>query len=258
MKKVIAFDVDDTLVKSKNPLTDEMRDLLLQLLEKYEVVIISGSRFEVFEENIIKPLHTKSAKLLEHMHIMPTCGTRYYTYDAEVKTWGIIYAEDFTEEEKRHIIKVSERLTKKAGLWPEEPHGEVIEDRLSQIAISMMGQKAPAEVKYEWYAKNNEEAIRLRNAIAEELPEYEVRNGGTTTIDITPKGVDKAYGMQKLIEQLGVMKEEVLFIGDRLEEGGNDYPVKAMEVDCIDVDGYQTTPYVVRGILGVTELTIAK
>lgn len=253
MKKVIAFDVDDTLVKSKNPLTDEMRDLLLQLLEKYEVAIISGSRFEVFEENIIEPLHSVSLKLLEHMHIMPTCGTRYYTYNPEVKTWDIIYAEDFSEDEKKHIIEVSEKLTKKAGLWPIKPYGDVIEDRLSQIAVSMMGQKAPAEIKYDWYEKNGEAAIRLRNAIATELPDYEVRNGGTTTIDITPKGVDKAYGMQKLIERLGVMQEEVLFIGDRLEEGGNDYPVKMMGIDCIDVDGYQTTPYVVRGILGVTE-----
>ncbi|QQS22247.1 HAD-IIB family hydrolase [Candidatus Saccharibacteria bacterium] len=253
MKKVIAFDVDDTLVKSKNPMTTEMRDLVAKLLAHYEVAIISGSRFEVFEVNIIDPLRETSAHLLDHLHILPTCGTRYYTHDLEVNTWDIVYAEDFTEEEKRHIIEVSERLAKESGLWPEKPWGEVIEDRLSQIAISMLGQKAPAEAKYEWYQAHNEDAIRLRNAIAEALPGYEVRNGGTTTIDITPIGVDKAYGMQKLIEQLGVMKEEVLFIGDRLEKGGNDYPVKAMGVECIDVDGYQSTPYVVRGILGVTD-----
>lgn len=252
MKKVIVFDVDDTLVKSKNPLTSEMCSLLSKLLESYEVAIISGSRFEVFETNIIKPLHNKSHKLLDRMHILPTCGTRYYTYDSEVKTWDIVYANDFTEKEKTHIVSVSEALTKEAGLWPTAPWGEVIEDRLSQIAVSMLGQNAPAEEKYNWYETHNEDAIRLRNALAEKLPDYEVRNGGTTTIDITPKGVDKAYGMQRLIDQLGVMKEEVLFIGDRLEEGGNDYPVKMMGIDCIDVDGYQSTPYVVRGILGVT------
>ncbi|HRC28464.1 MAG TPA: HAD-IIB family hydrolase [Candidatus Saccharimonas sp.] len=253
MKKIIAFDVDDTLVKSKNPLTPEMVSLLSELMKSYEVAIISGSRFEVFEENIIAPLREKPRELLERMHILPTCGTRYYTYDHEVDTWDIMYAEDFTEEQKQKIVEVSERLTKESGLWPAHPHGEVIEDRLSQIAISMLGQKAPAEEKYEWYAAHNEDAIQLRNKIAAELPEFEVRNGGTTTIDITPIGVDKAYGMQKLIEALDVTKEEVLFVGDRLEKGGNDYPVKAMGVDCIDVDGWQTTPYVVRGILGVTD-----
>lgn len=252
MKKVIAFDVDDTLVKSKNPLTPEMRDLLANLLEYYEVAIISGSRFEVFEVNIIEPLMSKRPELLVHLHIMPTCGTRYYTYDQEVNTWDIVYAEDFTEEQKTHIISVSERIARKSGLWPKNPHGEVIEDRLSQIALSMLGQKAPAEEKYEWYAKHAEDAIRLKDEIAEALPEFEVRNGGTTTIDITPIGVDKAYGMTKLLEQLGVTKEEALFVGDRLEKGGNDYPVKAMGVDTIDVDGWQSTPFVVRGILGVT------
>ena len=253
MKKVIAFDVDDTLVKSKNPLTTEMRDLVADLLSHYEVAIISGSRFEIFEENIIEPLRKERPELLEHMHILPTCGTRYYTYDPEVKTWDIIYAEDFTEEEKAHIIEVSEKIARKSGLWPKNPWGEVIEDRLSQIALSMLGQKAPAEEKYAWYAEHGEDAIRLKDEIAAALPEVEVRNGGTTTIDITPIGVDKAYGMQKLIEQLGITKEEVLFIGDRLEKGGNDYPVKAMGIDTIDVDGWQSTPYVVRGILGVTD-----
>ncbi|NCU37467.1 HAD-IIB family hydrolase [Candidatus Saccharibacteria bacterium] len=252
MKKVIAFDVDDTLVKSKNPLTAEMRDLIADLLKNYEVAIISGSRFEVFVENIIDPLKKERPELLEHMHMLPTCGTRYYTYDTEVKTWDIIYAEDFTDEQKEHIITVSEKIARESGLWPKKPWGEVIEDRLSQIALSMLGQQAPAEDKYAWYAEHGEDAIRLKDDIAAALPEFEVRNGGTTTIDITPIGVDKAYGMQKLIEQLGITKEEVLFIGDRLEKGGNDYPVKAMGVDTIDVDGWQSTPYVVRGILGVT------
>ena len=41
-------------------------------------------------------------------------------------------------------------------------------------------------IRDRWYAAHNEDAIQLRNKIAAELPEFEVRNGGTTTIDITP------------------------------------------------------------------------
>ncbi len=252
-KKIIAFDVDDTLVKSKNPVDDEMRDLLAQLLEHYEVAIISGSRYEIFQQNIIEPLAPVAGDNLKRMHILPTCGTRYYTYSGDAANWNLEYAEDFTEEQKAEITEVCERKAREFGLWPESPYGEVVEDRLSQIAMSMMGQQAPAEVKYEWYDKNKTKAYQLTEAIAEELPDYEVRYGGTTTVDVTTKGVDKAYGMQKLLDALGCDMSEALFIGDRLEDGGNDFPVKAMGVDCIDVDGYQTTPYVVRGILGVTE-----
>lgn len=251
-KKLIAFDVDDTLVKSKNPVTNEMRDLLARLLEKYEVAIISGSRYELFQTNIIQPLSEVAGDSLKHMHILPTCGTRYYTYQGDADEWKLEYAEDFSEEQKAEIIEVCERKAKEFGLWPENPHGEVVEDRLSQIAMSLLGQQAPAEEKYEWYDKNKEEAYRLTEAIAKELPDYEVRYGGTTTVDITGKGIDKAYGMQKLLDALNLEKSDALFIGDRLEEGGNDYPVLAMGVDSIDVDGWQSTPDVVRGILGVS------
>lgn len=251
-KQVIAFDVDDTLVKSKNPLTDEMRDLLARLLEKYEVAIISGSRYEIFQTNIIEPLAGVAGDNLKRMHILPTCGTRYYTYSGDAANWNLEYAEDFTEEQKAEITEACERRAREAGLWPEEPFGEVIEDRLSQIAMSLMGQQAPAEVKYEWFNTHKEEAYLLTEKIAEDLPNYEVRYGGTTTVDITAKGIDKAFGMQRLLDALGLDKSAALFIGDRLEEGGNDYPVKAMGVDTIDVDGWETTPHVVRGILGVS------
>ena len=236
-RRVIAFDVDDTLVKSKNPLTDEMRDLLARLLEKYDVAIISGSRYEIFQTNIIQPLAPVAGDNLRRMHILPTCGTRYYTYSGDVDNWTLEYAEDFTDEQKAEIAEACERRAREFGLWPEHPHGEVIEDRLSQVAMSMLGQQAPAEAKYEWYDKHKEEAYRLTEAIAEDLPDFEVRYGGTTTVDVTAKGIDKP---------------QALFIGDRLEEGGNDFPVKAMGIDTIDVDGWETTPHVVRGILGVS------
>ena len=48
-----------------------------------------------------------------------------------------------------------------------------------------------------------------------------------TSIDVTKQGIDKAYGMKKLMDVTRCSKEEILFIGDRIEEGGNDYPVKA-------------------------------
>lgn len=252
MKKLIAFDVDDTLVKSKNPLTDEMRDLLVELLKKYQVAIISGSRFEIFQTNIIGPLSAVAGDSLANMHIMPTCGTRYYTYSGDVDNWNLEYAEDFTADQKATISEACERRAKEFGLWPEKPYGEVIEDRLSQVAMSMLGQEAPAEEKYEWYNTHKEEAYSLTEKIAEDLPDFEVRYGGTTTVDVTAKGIDKAHGMTKLLEALNLEKADALFIGDRLEEGGNDFPVKAMGIDTIDVDGWETTPHVVRGILAVS------
>lgn len=58
--------------------------------------------------------------------------------------------------------------------------------------------------------------------------------------------------MQKLIEEMDISKDDILFIGDKLEEGGNDYPVKAMGVDCIAVEKWEETALAVETIVKLT------
>lgn len=250
-KKLIAFDLDDTLAITKSPISDRMGELLVKLLETYDVCIISGGKFEQFKVQVVDRLEA-SAHHLNRLHLMPTCGTRYYRYD-ELKTeWKLQYAEDISESDKKKIAEVTEKAAKDAGLWPENPYGEVIEDRGSQVSISFLGQQAPAEKKYEWAGKYSEDRLKVRAVIAEQLPQFEVRAGGSTTIDITTIGIDKAYGMNKLIEALEISKDDILFIGDKLQEGGNDYPVKAMGIDTIEVDRWEDTALVLEGVLGVS------
>lgn len=248
-KKLIAFDLDDTLAITKSPISDRMSELLSKLLEKYEVCVISGGRFEQFEKQVIDRLGVEE-KLLSKLHMMPTCGTRYHIYDQASSSWKIKYAEDLSEEQKDRIISVLESSAKKLGLWEEKPYGEIIEDRGSQITYSALGQLAPPDVKYAWADKNAEKKIKLRELVADQLADLEVRLGGTTSVDVTRIGIDKAYGMKKLIDELSISKEEILFIGDRLNEGGNDYPVKAMGIDTIAVEKWEDTAFVIEGILG--------
>ena len=250
-KKVIAFDLDDTLAITKSPISDEMSGILVRLLEHYDVCIISGGNFDQFKKQVVDRLEAPTHKLGK-MHLMPTCGTRYYRYDELEAEWKIQYAEDLTDDEKKNIIKITEQAARDGGLWPEKPYGDVIEDRGSQVSISFLGQQAPAEKKYEWAEKYSADRLRVRAVIAEQLPDFEVRAGGSTTIDITRIGIDKAYGMKKLIEALDISQDEILFVGDKLDEGGNDYPVKAMGIDTIAVEKWEDTAYVLEGVLGVT------
>lgn len=250
MKKLIAFDLDDTLAVTKSPIEDRMAGLLVQLLDHFEVCIISGGKFEQFKMQVIERLETNT-KQLSRLHIMPTCGTRYLRFDKKSNNWQTVYSEDLSANDKRRITEITERLARSMNLWPSNPYGEVIEDRGSQISISMLGQLAPAEKKYAWAEKNSDKRLELRAAIADEIPNFEVRAGGTTTIDITHVGIDKAYGMKKLMEQLELVKKDIFFIGDKLEEGGNDYPVKALGIDCLEVPHWQETARVLEGILHV-------
>jgi len=250
-KKLIAFDLDDTLAVSKSPISDRMGELFVNLLDHFEVCIISGGKFEQFKKQIVDRIEA-SPEQLAKLHLMPTCGTRYYRYEDISGEWKIQYAEDLTDEQKKDIIRVSEKAAKDVGLWPENPYGEVIEDRNSQISISFLGQQAPVEEKEAWATKHSKQRLEVRAVIAEQLLDFEVRAGGTTTIDITRLGIDKAYGMGKLVEELRIDKNDILFIGDKLEEGGNDYPVKAMGIDTIAVERWEDTALVLEGILAVS------
>jgi HAD superfamily hydrolase (TIGR01484 family) len=237
-KQLIAFDLDDTLAVTKSPISDRMGELLVQLLEKYDVCIISGGKFEQFKMQVVDRIEA-SPRLLSKFHLMPTCGTRYYRYDELATDWKLQYAEDLSSDEKKQILEVLEQSAKELNLWMDEPYGPIIEDRESQITYSALGQQAPAEAKYEWAEKNAEAKQELRALVADRLPTLEVRLGGTTSVDITRIGIDKAYGMRKLVDALDIHQDSILFIGDKLQEGGNDYPVKAMGIDTIEVDGWE-------------------
>jgi len=237
MKKVLAFDLDDTLAITKSPISDRMSEVLSEILEHFDVCIISGGRFEQFEAQVIDRLHV-SPRALNHLHLMPTCGTRYYRFSEIDEEWRIQYAEDLSDEQKQQIQDVLETSAKELGLWEAAPAGNIIEDRGSQITFSALGQKATPEDKYAW-DPNGDKKLALRNLAAASLPGLEVRAGGSTSIDVTREGIDKAYGMQKLMDAIDVNKEDILFFGDRLQEGGNDYPVKAMGIDSLEVTEWE-------------------
>ncbi len=248
-KQVIAFDLDDTLAVTKSAISDRMSELLGQLLHTYQVCIISGGWFPQFEKQVIDNLHVER-HLLQNLHMMPTCGTRYYRYNDIETTWELIYQEDIPTEDRGRIIKSLTDAARVTGYLEPEPYGELAQDRYSQITFSALGQDAPAEKKYAWDS-DTKKRQKMRNIVIDQLTDYEVRIGGTTSIDVTKPGIDKAYGMEKLMSELEIGKNDILFIGDKLDEGGNDYPVKAMGIDTIAVDGWEDTALVIETILKV-------
>jgi HAD superfamily hydrolase (TIGR01484 family) len=246
--RVLAFDLDGTLAESKSPITSRMADLLVRLLGEAEVCVISGGAFEQFQKQVLAHLHAKP-ELLERLHLMPTCGTRYYRWrGGELGVWHEVYAEDLSAPVKQKVIGVLTQGAKSLGLWEEKTWGEVIEDRGSQITFSALGQQAPVDAKAVWDPSGSKKEA-LRAYAAERLPDLEVRSGGSTSVDVTAKGIDKAYGMRKLMEQLVIGMDDILFVGDRLDEQGNDYPVQAMGIRCVAVRSWEETADFVAGWL---------
>ncbi|WP_200215271.1 HAD-IIB family hydrolase [Micromonospora coerulea] len=243
--RVVAFDLDDTLAVSKSQIDRRMAELLGHLLTEVDVLIISGGRFEQFTSQVLAHLDLTEEQR-GRLHLMPTCGTRYYRWrDGD---WQQVYAEDLSDADKARVIEVLTESAQALGLWETRTWGDVIEDRGSQITFSALGQSAPPAEKYGW-DPDGEKKRRLRDAVAAKLPDLEVRGGGSTSIDVTRKGVDKAYGMRKLLEFLDLKTDNVLFVGDRLDEGGNDYPVKAMGIQTVAVTRWEETADYVEALV---------
>jgi phosphomannomutase len=241
---LVAFDLDDTLAPSKSRVDPEMARLLDELIGLVPVCIISGGRFEQFTMQVLSSLEPGDS--LSRLHLMPTCGTQYYEWLGQ--EWHQVYSEELTEAQKSAVITALTEGAKELGLWEDQTWGPIIEDRGSQITFSALGQEAPVEAKKQWDPSGSKKE-QLRTYVAARVPELEVRGGGSTSVDVTRKGVDKSYGMNKIKIKLGLQNDDILFIGDRLDEGGNDYPVKAMGIECIAVHEWQETAVVVRDLI---------
>lgn len=243
MKKLIIFDLDGTLAKSKSAIDKEMAELINGLLKVVKVAIISGGDWPQFEKQILDHLTKKPS--LKDLSILPTSGTKYYQFK---KDWEKLYADEFTKEEKKKILDSLKSAIKEADLDIKKTWGDQIEDRGSQITFSALGQKAPLEAKKDWdddFAKRK----KIVGPLEKSLKGFSVGMGGTTSIDITKPGIDKAYGIKKLKEILDIDIPEMLFIGDALFEGGNDQPARKTGVDCIQVSGPEETKIIIKTII---------
>jgi phosphomannomutase len=247
MKSLCIFDLDGTLAESKSPIDAEMAALLARLLEVVRVAIISGAAWAQFEKQVLSNIPRNAC--LDRLSVLPTCGTKFYRHDGG---WKELYSEDLTAEEKGKIVGALSAASDLSGFGAERRWGESIEDRGTQITWSALGQEAPLEEKTKWdrdFAKRK----KMSGLLVERLPEFSVHLGGATSIDVTKPGVDKGYGIRKLRDQLGVAIPDMLFVGDAIFPGGNDYPAKEAGVACIKVRDPEESQRVIETIIACLE-----
>jgi phosphomannomutase len=244
MKKLIVFDLDGTLAESKAAIDKEMSVRLAALLAVAKVAIISGGDWLQFEKQVLAYL--PEGKILQNLSILPTCGTKFYQYKS---AWKLLYAENFTGKQKEKIIKSLNIAIKDSTFKAKKTWGETIEDRGSQVTYSALGQQAPLDEKKQWdpdFVKRDQ----IKKQLDKMIPEFAVNLGGATSIDITKHGIDKKYGIHKLRDILGIAISEMLFIGDAIFPGGNDYPAKQAGAFSICTSGADETKKIIEGIIG--------
>jgi len=240
MKKLVAFDLDGTLAESKAAIDAEMGALVSSLLAVVRVAIISGAGLPQFEAQVLAHLPPQAD--LRTLSLLPTCGTRFYSY---VDRWEQLYAHDFSAAQKQTVVTELERAVAASGFAATQTWGDTIEDRGSQITYSALGQQAPLDAKKTWdpnFAKRK----AIQAALEPKLPDFSVRLGGATSIDVTLPGIDKAYGIRKLRDILNIPIAEMIYVGDALFPGGNDAPVRETGAVCIQVRDPSETKRVIE------------
>lgn len=234
--RAVAFDLDNTLARSRKPMLPWMAERFSTLTTLLPVAVITGGRYGLVISQILDVLDAHADR--SHLHLMPTSGTRYYRWDGD--DWWCVYAHDLGADLRDAAVASLTDHAKELGLWLEDTWGPRIEDRGSQITFSALGQQAPVEIRERWDpdgAKRN----GLVRAVAADLPELEVRAGGTTSVDISLRGYDKAFAIRELASSLDLPVDRIMFVGDRMSPDGNDYPAAEAGSLAVRVTGPEDT-----------------
>ena len=195
------------------------------MLGTVKVAIISGAAWSQFEKQVLAILPHDHH--LNSLSLLPTCDTKYYRFDG---VWKKLYSEDFSAEDAKRIASLLNQAVDRTGCWAVKRWGDLIEDRGSQITFSGLGQEAPLVEKAKWdpnFAKRQ----KIEAVLEPMNPGFSIRLAGATSIDATGPGIDKAYAIRKLKETLGIAIAEMIFVGDAIFPGGDDYPAKQAGVE---------------------------
>jgi phosphomannomutase len=250
-KKLFVFDFDGTLNRSKVEVDDEMVGLIEQLLEKRHIAIISGSALKEYKRFLLGKLKGHDGHF-ERLHLFPTSGA--INFEWKNGAWEKIYEDRIPEEAVKRIYDAFEQAFKEVGYeQPEQLWGEVIENRGTQITFSALGQSAPIEEKLAWRGSALDKRHEIVAAMKPHLPNFALKIPGKTSIDVTNLGVDKGYGIEKIVEHLGFQVADMVFVGDALYEGGNDEPVKRTGVVALPIEGPEDTKVLIRSWLAEME-----
>ncbi|MBT4935410.1 HAD-IIB family hydrolase [Candidatus Woesearchaeota archaeon] len=233
-KKVIVADVDETICESCQQISVEMAKKINSLIERgYQFAFISGTKFEHLHQMI-------SSKLIEEHHILATTGTRYVHISGD-GSHTTRYNYSLTEQEKVEINNAFNKLITHFNITSMTTKEDQLQDRDSQITLSAIGRHAPSELKTKYDPEGNKRKVwieYLQRYLGKD--KYSFKIGGTTSVDITRKGSDKKEGIRKFAEYNKIPLDTILFFGDKIYPGGNDYPASKI-VDCISVSSPRDT-----------------
>ena len=207
------FDVDGTLTPSRLPIDEGFESFFLNWMKDKNVYLVTGSDKDKTIEQVGEKIWNNCTRVYQ------SCGNAVY------ESGKLIRQIEFKLEPEL------ERLLDEFLLWSdwEDRFSTNVEERIGLINFSTVGRDCPQEVRDEYYKWDSrvKERETFCQIIEKKFPQIEATVGGQISIDIYPKGKNKA-------QVLNEIKGEITFFGDKCQPGGNDYPIVEMLFPLID------------------------
>lgn len=243
--RAVAFDLDGTLTESKQPVAASVAASLARLAQKMPVAVMSGGGWRQFVVQFLSSFPPGAD--FSRIFLFPDSAAQCFSF--KDGSWRAVYDMQMSAEERAMIIaSIHEAAAESNFPQPERLWGEQIDDRGAEITFSALGQLAPLEEKKAW-DPDRSKRMPLYRALAEKLPGYTVALNSSTSIDITRKGFTKAYGVRKFSEFVRVPVSEMIYVGDALQEGGNDHAAVETGVQTHAVSGPGETAAFINQLL---------
>ena len=229
MNKVYIFDVDGTLTPSRRTMTPEFEDFFYMWSKGKKYYLVSGSDLPKMKEQV-------GVLYLSRAQGIFCCGGNQF-YDQPFEK--LIYENKFKVPENL-LTYLGEEL--RMTDYPVKA-GNHIEDRGSMLNFSIVGRNCTQTQREDYYRYDKlvGERKRISKYIREQWRDLDAVIGGQISIDIVPKGFDKSQVIKHIEEREQV--SEFIFVGDRTEKGGNDYPLAHLLENRDNGVVYQTTDW---------------
>ncbi len=241
----VIFDLDNTLGEAFHPPLPSMLERFEKLLSRVPIAIMSAARLERISQDVLG--HLSPGVDLSRLDLFTANGAQAYFY--KEGEWRAQYQFGFTEEERSIIRAALEECVLATGVLDNSTaYGEQFVDYEGYIAFTALGLGAPSAERKAW-DPDVKKRYRLRDALQEKLPQFDVYIGGSTSVDITPKGINKAFAVDWYAKHLSVAPSEMLYVGDALYRGGNDEVVIATGIRTRQVSGPDETEKVIDELL---------
>lgn len=234
MKNIILFDMDGTLTEPRKKIQQPMINQLVRILQSgIDVGIVTGSPEEYVNEQIGSFI--KICQGIEsfdgRLHILPCNGTKYIFYDEAGKneivpeTMVSKLGEDCFYELTAALTSLQAEVLGQFRLNSLALTGNFIQYRDSMINWCPIGRNANATHRRDFVEFDRKSGFRNEyKSVLEGWLKYRklesqvtVALGGSTSFDIYPTSWDKTYATTWLGDYT------CWFIGDKCQEGGNDY-----------------------------------